>query len=205
MRVRMVTFAFLFSVTLIGFFSIGTVRALDFADWSGTWFKVTVSETGKAGPVVPVGGDIGGNNEKASTNYLIMQNWDYTQNPTAFNVGYCTFDGSKWSIQVSSTWPILGGEPKGFLTLFQFEYAQSQNVLQEYWIPLHVKGTEAEETVGDITSGSFKHLGGIFLEKIGTPIVTQRGTGAVNFSGTLIRRNKVLEVVPEGCRITTAP
>jgi len=178
---------------------------LDFADWPGTWFKVTVSETGKAGPAVPVGGAIVGNNEKASTNYLIMQDWDYTQNPTAFNVGYCTFDGSVWSIQVSSKWPILAGEPKGFLTLFQFEYAQSQNVLQEYWIPLHVKGIEAEETVGDITSGSFTPLGGIFLEKIGTPIVTQRGTGAVNFSGTLIRRNKVLEVVPEGCRITTAP
>ena len=122
---------------------------------------------------------------------------------TAFNVGYCTFDdGSVWKIQSSSNWPILGGEPEGFLTLFNFEYQQSQNVLQTYWIPLHITGKENEQTVGEITSASFKNLGENVLEEIGTPVVTQRGTGTLTFTGSQIPRNKVLTDVPEGCRIT---
>jgi hypothetical protein len=197
MRVKSVIFVFVFSVLLIGFFSIGNVKALDFADWNPTWFKIKVSETGKAGFVVPPGGDVVTNNEKTTENFLAVK--DYTN--SAFVVWYCTFNGSVWDYQ-EELWPILGGEPTEFLTLFTFNYQQSQNVLQTYWIPLHVKGKENSSSVGEIKSASFKNLGGIFREQIGTPIVTQQGTGTVKFSGSLITRDKVLSDVPEGCRIT---
>ena len=65
MRVKSVLFSLLLVVAFVGFVSVGiTHAALDFVDWSGTWFAVKVSETGKAGPVVPPGGNVVTNNKK---------------------------------------------------------------------------------------------------------------------------------------------
>ena len=61
----------LIAIASTAFLAIATASALDFADWPGTWFKVKVSETGKAGTVVPPGGKPVTNNEKASETYLI--------------------------------------------------------------------------------------------------------------------------------------
>ena len=85
---------------------------------------------------------------------------------------------------------VVGGEPEKFLTLFNFNRKQSQNITEQYWVAIEVKGKEASNTVGDINSASFKHLGGIFLEEIGTPVVTQRGIGSVKFTGSLIKGKK---------------
>lgn len=214
MKDRKIFIVLLITVALIGFYSVGTVQALDFADWSGIWFKVKVSETGKAGQVItildPNGDKPVTNNEKTSDAYLKIIRYESIGDPPFFWVGYCTFDGSVWKTQpdisepLSLTWPIVGGEPEKFLTLFNFERKQSQNIAEEYWIPLEVEGKEASNTVGEIKSASFKNMGGIFLEQIGTPDVTQRGIGSVKFTGSLIKgtSQEVIDKVPEGCRIT---
>jgi hypothetical protein len=200
MRFGKIICILLTAVAIIGFFSIGSVKALDFADWSNTWFKVKITETGKAGTVFPPGGKIVTNNEKTFDAYLIVQSYDFTQ--TAFVIGYCTFDGTLWTTQLGLSWPIVGGEPTKYLTLFSFERQESQNIREEYWIPLEVKGKETTQTVGEINTASFSNLGGIFYEEIGTPVVTQRGAGSVKFTGTQVPRNKVITDVPDGCRIT---
>ena len=51
MRLRNMVFVLFLAVTVVGFFAAGTAQALSFDDWKGTWFKVKMSETGKAGPV----------------------------------------------------------------------------------------------------------------------------------------------------------
>jgi hypothetical protein len=198
-------FAILVTVIAVsGFLGAGSARALDFADWAfPIWFKVKVSETGKAGPVVdplaPQGGKVVTNNEKQSNAYLAVLQYVEPN----FEVGYCTFDGTVWTTQVGLTWPVLGGEPTKFITLFNFTRQQSQNIAEEFWIPLEVKGTEAANTVGEISSASFKNHGGIFLENVGTPVVTQRGVGSVKFTGNLVKgTEKVEKDVPEGCRLT---
>lgn len=206
MRMKKICFVFFVAISIIGFYSIGPVQALQFADWSGIWFKVKVSETGKAGIVVstltPNGGEVVTNNEKTFTSYLKMQS--YLLDATAtFSVGYCTFNGTVWATQTDLPMEVVGGEPERFLTLFNFKRDQSQNISEEYWIPLEIKGTEKSQTVGEINSGSFKNLGGIFLEEIGTPVITQRGIGSVKFTGSLIKGTEAVESdVPEGCRLT---
>jgi hypothetical protein len=204
---------FFFAITLIGFYSISTVHALNFADWSGTWFKVTVTETGKAGTVVseltPNGGEVVTNNEKKADAYLKFERFEIAGDPPYFEVGYCSFNGSVWATQLVGyisglplTLPIIGGEPTEYLTFFNFKRQQSQNIVEEYWIPLEVKGKETSQTVGEIKSASFKNIGGIFLEEIGTPVVTQRGVGSLKFKGSFIKSTEVEAKVPEGCRVT---
>ena len=207
-----------FVVALTGFYSTRAVQALDFADWSGKWFKIKVSETGKAGPVASVGSPDGGevvtNNEKTAEAYLKIQSYETDGDPTDFQtyflVGYCSFNGSVWLIQWEDylppnrrlTWPLIGGEPERFLTMFNFDRRQSQNIIEKYWVPLEIKGTDANDNVGEITSASFKNIGGIFLEEIGTPDVTQRGVGSIKFTGSFIKGTAVEVDVPEGCRIS---
>jgi hypothetical protein len=202
MRIKKIRSVFFIAIMLIGFYPLGTVQALQFADWSEIWFKVKVSETGKAGIVVslltPNGGEVVTNNEKTFDAYLRMGNYvDAT-----FYSGYCTFNGTVWATQADLPMEVVGGEPERFLTLFNFKRVQSQNITEEYWIPLEIKGKETSNTVGEINSASFKNLGGIFLEEIGTPVVTQRGIGSVKFTGSLIKGTKEVEsTVPECCRI----
>jgi hypothetical protein len=208
MKFKRIMFVLLITIMLSGFYAIKDVKALDFADWSGNWFTVKISETGKAGPVVsvldPDGGKLVTNNEKTFDAYLKIV--EFTPGETTFfAVGFCTFDGSVWTTQSGPdmTWPVIGGEPEKFLTLFNFQRQQSQNVREEYWVPLEVKGKETGQTVGELSSASFKNLGGVFFEEIGTPVVTQRGSGTVKFSGSLVKgTSAVLDKVPEGCRLT---
>ena len=109
-----------------------------------------------------------------------------------------------WELQEGLPMEVVGGEPEKFLTLFNFNRRQSQNITEQYWVAIEVKGKEASNTVGEINSASFKHLGGIFLEEIGTPVVTQRGIGSVKFTGSLIKGTEEVEsTVPVCCTIPT--
>jgi hypothetical protein len=215
MGINRISFVFFLAAILIGLFSINAAWSLDFADWSRTWFKVRVTETGKAGPVVsvlnPQGGKVVVNNERIADVYVKIERYEIAGDPPYFEVGYCSWNGTVWSTQKERLdtpgqpliWPVVGGEPKRFLTLFNFERIQSQNITEEYWIPLEVQGTEAAQTVGEVNTASLKNLGGIFLEEIGTPEITQRGVGSVNFTGSLIKGTANVEkMVPEGCRLT---
>ena len=202
MRMKKICFVFFIAITLIGIYPLGIVQALNFADWSPIWFKVKISETGKAGlvvsPLTPNGGEVVTNNEKTYDAYLNMGNYV----DSSFSVNYCTFNGTRWELQEGLPMEIVGGEPERFLTLFNFNRRQSQNITEQYWVAIEVKGKEASNTVGDINSASFKHLGGIFLEEIGTPVITQRGIGSVKFTGSLIKGTEEVEsTVPECCKI----
>jgi hypothetical protein len=214
MYMKKINLVFLLAITLIGFNSINSAQALQFADWSGTWFKVQVTETGKAGTVVtefnPDGGEVVTNNEKKTNVYLKIQRFELLAEPPYFEVGYCTFNGTVWLTQLYRygatdeplIWPVIGGEPTRFLTLFNMKRSQSQNITEEYWIPLEVKGAELNNEVGTINTASFKNIGGIFLEEIGSPVVVQRGVGSIKFTGSFIKNLNVESVVPEGCRVT---
>ena len=95
MKVKNVLFGLLVVVAFVGFVSVGSVRALDWVDWSGTWFKVTVSENGYLANVVPPGGSVVTNNEKSSTTYFLISYLDLST--TSYSTVYCTFDGSVWT------------------------------------------------------------------------------------------------------------
>jgi hypothetical protein len=203
MRLRNMVFVLFLAVTVVGFFATGTAQALSFTNWEGTWFKVKMSETGKAGPVVPPGGEVDTNNEKTTTSYLVIDSYDISAtaySETAFVVGYCVFNGSTWVNHVA-VWPVLGGEPEHFLTFLTYSLEEIQNnSFQTSWIPLEVKGKENNKTPGEITSASFKNLGGIFREEIDS-IVPYGGVGIVKFTGSLIGSDQVTGTVPTGCLI----
>jgi len=201
MRFRNMVFVLMVAVTVVGFFATGTARALVFDDWTGTWFKVKMSETGKAAPVVPPGGEVVTNNEKTTTSYLVIDSYDITAtafSETVFAVRYCVYNGAAW-VNHAATWPVLGGEPEHFLTFLTYSLEEIQNnSLQTSWIPLEVKGTESRQTVGEITSASFKNLGGIFREEIDS-IIPYGGVGIIKFTGSLIRSDQVIGTVPSDC------
>ena len=213
MYMKKINLVLFLAIALIGFYSINTAQALQFADWSGSWFKVQVTETGKAGTVVtefnPDGGEVVTNNEKQTYVYLKIERFEL-DDPPYFEVGYCAFNGTVWYTEfnryntdnIPLFWPIIGGEPTEFLVFFNMKRSQSQNVTEEYWIPLEVKGTELNNEVGTINTASFKNIGGIFLEEIGTPVVVQRGVGSIKFTGSYIKSINVEGVVPEGCRVS---
>ena len=81
MKFKSVLFSLVVVATFIGFIFVGISHAdLAFADWGGSWFSVSVSETGKAGPAVatfPLGDEIYTNNEKTSTTYLLVDSYDF--------------------------------------------------------------------------------------------------------------------------------
>jgi hypothetical protein len=202
MRLRSMVFILLVAATVFGFFVAGQVQALSFANWEGTWFKVKMSETGKAGPVVPPGGEVATNNEKTTTSYLVIDSYDISAtaySETVFTVGYCLYNGSAW-VNHAVTWPVLGGEPEHFLTFLTYSLVETQNSLQTSWIPLEVKGKESNKTPGEITSASFKNLGGIFREEIDS-IIPYGGIGIVKFTGSLIGSDQITVTVPPGCLI----
>lgn len=195
MRVRSVLFILVLVVAFVGFVSVGiTHAALDFVDWSGTWFTVKVSGTGKAGPVVPPGGTVVTNNISTTTAYLLVDTWE--DDAGTYGVVYCTSNGSVWTRHTGFKWPILGG-PENFLTLFIFDYEDPQGNIQEFLIPLNVTGKEKPNTAGEINSASFKNLGGVFLQ--GT--MDEYGMYSVKFTGSFIKPAQVVDKVPAGCRI----
>jgi hypothetical protein len=203
MRLRNMVFFLLVAATVFGFFVAGQAQALSFENWEGTWFKVKVSETGKAGPVIPPGGEVVTNNEKTTTSFLVIDSYDISAtafSETVFAVRYCVYNGAAW-VNHAATWPVLGGEPEHFLTFLTYSLEEIQNnSLQTSWIPLEVKGTESRQTVGEITSASFKNLGGIFREEIDS-IIPYGGVGIVKFTGSLIGSDQVDGTVPPGCLI----
>ncbi len=195
MRVKSVLFSLLLVVAFVGFVSVGiTHAALDFVDWSGTWFAVKVSETGKAGPVVPPGGNVVTDNEKTATAYLLVDTWEGIA--ARYNVVYCTFNGSVWTRHTGLEWLVFG-KPENFLTLFVFDYEEPQGNIKTFVIPLNVTGKEKPNTVGEINSASFKNLGGVFLEER----VGENSMGSVTFTGSFIKPAQVVDKVPAGCRI----
>jgi len=205
MRLRNMVLILLVAATVFSFFMAGQAQALSFANWEGTWFKVKVSETGKAGPVVsaltPNGGEVVTNNEKSTTSFLVIDSYDITTtafSETVFAVRYCVYNGTAW-VNHAAAWPVLGGEPEYFLTFLTYSFDEIQNnSLQTSWIPLEVKGTESRQTVGEITSASFKNLGGIFREEIDS-IIPYGGIGIVKFTGSLIKSDQVTGTVPPDC------
>jgi hypothetical protein len=200
MKVKIVLVSVFMVVAFVGFVTVGPARAaLDFIDWAGTWFKVTVSETGKAGPVVPVGGSVQTNNEKSSTTYLFIDTWDLAT--TTYSVVYCTFNGTLWTRNTGLELPVYGGEPENFLTFFNVSYQETQAITETYWIPLLLTGKEVKNAVGEIKSASFQNLGGIFYEEIGSPVVTSKGVGSVKFKGKFITPTKVSTDVPPLCKV----
>ena len=195
MRVKSVLFSLLLVVAFVGFVSVGiTHAALDFVDWSGTWFAVKVSETGKAGPVVPPGGNVVTDNEKTATAYLLVDTWEGIA--ARYNVVYCTFNGSVWTRHTGLIWPVFG-EPENFLTFFLFFTEEPEGNEQSFVIPLNVTGKEKPNTVGEINSASFKNLGGAFIEQR----VDGGSMGSVKFTGSFIKPTQVGDKVPPGCRI----
>lgn len=201
MRLRNMVFVLFLAVMVVGFLATGTAQALSFDNWEGTWFKVKMSETGKAGPVAgpltPNGGEVNTNNEKTTTSYLVIDSYDISA--TAFAVGYCVFNGSAWVNHVA-VWPVLGGEPENFLTLFTYSLLETQIVSQTSWIPLEVKGKASNNAPSEITSASFKNLGGIFLEEIDS-IIPYGGIGSIKFTGSFIKPDQITGTVPPDCRL----
>jgi hypothetical protein len=199
MKVKSILLGFFVVAAFTVVVSVGVSQAeLAFADWAGTWFEVSVSETGKAGPAVslfPLGDEIYTNNEKTSTTYLLVDGYDF--DTATFDVVYCTFDGSIWARHTGLEWNALSGEPKNFLAFFSVSYEDAQGSEQAYWIPLNVKGKESSSNAGEVKSGSFKNLGGVFTEVR----ADKTGMGEVKFKGTFVDPDDVLTVVPEGCRI----
>jgi hypothetical protein len=198
-------FSVLFVVAFIGFILSGLSQALTFENWVGTWFAVKSSETGKAGPSVPPGGEVFTNNEKTVTSYLVIESFDITTpvfvesldiTVPAFIVGYCVPEDSTY-VRRSTLLPLLGGEPTDFLTLFSSQIQETQYITQTIWVPLEVKGKESRNAAGEITSASFKNIGGIFLEEVAIP--SHGGIGSVKFSGSFIKPDEVTGKVPVAC------
>jgi hypothetical protein len=195
MRARSVLFSLLLVIGFVGFVTVGiTHAALDFVDWSGTWFTVKVSGTGKAGPVVPPGGTLVTNNISTTTAYLLVDTWEAAAG--TYDVVYCTFNGSVWTRHTGFEWPVWGG-PENFLTLFFLEYEEPQGTTQTFVIPLNVTGKEKPNTAGEINSASFKNLGGLFLQES----VDEAGMGSAKFTGSFIKPAQVVDKVPAGCRV----
>jgi len=200
MKVKSVLFGLVVVAAFIGFVFVGISHAnLSFADWGGSWFSVQVSESGKAGPA-PAGPSYVEDNpytndEKKSTTYLLVDSYDF--NTGTFDVVYCVFDGSIWTRHTGLEWNAVGGEPENFLAFFSVSYLDPDDRQQTYWIPLNVKGKESSNNAGEVISGSFKNLGGVFTEVR----ADQTGMGEVKFKGTFVDPDYVLTVVPEGCRI----
>lgn len=67
--------------------------------------------------------------------------------------------------------------------------------MESLYVPLEIKGKPLKDNPGQIKSGSFKNLGGIFIEDA----ALAGGLGSVKFSGTFIPTEKVVDKVPPLC------
>lgn len=192
----------LFVVACIGVLFVGVTHAqITFASWQQSWFEVKQSETGKAALVLP-GGPVEKNNEKTIKNYLYIDTWDDVT--STYTAAYCFLNGAGLYTLQTVTEPesldslglkMVGGEPEDFLTFFSIAYQETATIVQTLYVPLEVKGKPLKDNPGQIKSGSFKNLGGVFMEE--AAIAT--GVGSVKFSGTFIPTDKVADKVPLVC------
>jgi len=200
MKVKSVFFSLFVVAAFIGFVSVGVTHALSFLDWGATWFSVQVSETGKEGSaptsIFYEEDKPYTNNEKAITAYLYVD--QYFVDTASFDVVYCVLNGTRWVRNEGLQWTGVGGKPDNFLAFFSVSYGEPDGRIQSYWIPLNVKGEESNNNAGEITSGSFKNLGGAFTE-VRTDVT---GMGEVKFKGTFMDSNDVESLLPDGCKAT---
>lgn len=110
---------------------------------------------------------------------------------------YCAFDGSIWTRYTGLQRNAVGGKPENFIAFFSVSYEDPDGRQQSYWIPLNVKGKESSSNAGEIKSGSFKELGGVFVEVR----EDETGMGEVKFKDGFVDPDDVLLLVPEGCRV----
>jgi hypothetical protein len=206
MKLKSVVLSLLAVVAFVGFVSVGVTYAqITFASWQQSWFEVKQSETGKAALVFP-GGDVEKNNEKTVKNYLYIDTWD---EPTGtYTAMYCFLNGSGVYTQQTTnapapavdplTLPMIGGNPEDFLTFFSIAYQETATIVQTLYVPLEVKGKPVNDNPGQIKSGSFKNLGGIFIEEA----ELAGGLGSVKFKGKFIPTDDVTDKVPLACLVS---
>jgi hypothetical protein len=202
MKLKSVLLSLLAVVVFVGFVSVGVTHAqMTFATWQDAWFEVKQSETGKAALILP-GGPVEKNNEKTTKNYLQINTWD--AGTATYTATYCFLNGAGVYTKQTITEPegldplglvMLGGEPEDFLTFFSIAYQATATIVQTLYVPLEVKGKPVNDNPGQIKSGSFKNLGGVFIEEA----AAARGVGSVKFSGKFIPTDKVLDKVPPLC------
>ncbi len=203
MKVRSVLVSMFVVAVFVGVLFVGVTHAqLTFASWQQSWFEVKQSETGKAALVFP-GGDVDKNNEKTVKSYLYIDTWD--QDTATYTAAYCFMDGTgAYTLQTTNSpapsvdplgLPMIGGNPENFLTFFSIAYQETATTVQSLYVPLEVKGKPLKDNPGQIKSGSFKNLGGIFIEEA----AAAGGLGSVKFSGTFIPTEKVGDKVPSQC------
>jgi hypothetical protein len=203
MKLKSVVLSLLAVVAFVGFLSVGVTHAqITFESWQDAWFEVKQSEKGKAAAVLP-GGDVETNNEKTIQTYLNILTWD--QATATYTAAYCFPDGTGlYTRQITNApapavdpleLPMVGGNPEDFLTFFSIAYQETATIVQTLYVPLQVKGKPLNNNPGQIKSGSFKNLGGIFTEEA----ELAGGLGSVKFSGKFIPTADVVDKVPLLC------
>ena len=196
MKVKNVLFGLLAVVAFVGFVSVGVTHAqITFASWQDSWFEVKRSETGKAALTFP-GGPVEKNNEGTTKTYLFIDTWDLST--TSYTAVYC-FLGPAGTYTKQTLAPVvlpmIGGNPEDFLTFLALAYQETATIVETLYVPLEVKGKAENNNPGQIKSGSFKNLGGIFIEEADIA----GGLGSVKFTGTFIPNDKVNDKVPPLC------
>jgi len=202
MKLKSALLSLLAAVAFVGFVSVGVTHAqITFSSWQQSWFEVKQSEKGKAALVLP-GGDVEKNNEGTIKTYLYIDTWD--QATATYTAAFCFVDGTGVYTKTTTTepagldpleLPMVGGNPENFLTFFSIAYQETATITQTLYVPLEVKGKPVNNNPGQIKSGSFKNLGGIFIEEA----ALAGGLGSVKFTGTFIPTDKVADKVPLLC------
>jgi hypothetical protein len=203
MKVKNVLFGLLVFVAFVGFVSVGVTHAqITFASWQDAWFEVKYSETGKAALVHP-GGPVEKNNEGTIKTYLNLLTWDPVE--ATYTAAYCFLGPAGTYIKQTTNapapavdplvLPMVGGNSEDFLAFFTIAYQETATITSTLYVPLEVKGKPLNNDPGKIKSGSFKNLGGIFIEES----ELAGGLGSVKFTGTFIPTDKVADKVPPLC------
>lgn len=199
MKLKSVVLSLLAVVVFVGFVSVGVAHAqITFASWQDSWFEVKQSENGKAALTFP-GGPVEKNKEGTIKTYLFIDTWDLST--TSYTAAYC-FLGPAGTYTKQTVDPVvlpmIGGNPENFLTFLAVAYQETATIVETLYVPLEVKGKPVNDNPGQIKSGSFKNLGGIFIEEADAA----GGLGSVKFSGTFIPTDKVTDKVPLLCLTT---
>jgi len=202
MKLKSALLSLLAIIAFVGFVSVGVTHAqITFASWQNAWFEVKQSENGKAALVLP-GGPVETNKEGTIKTYLNILTWD--EATATYTAAYCFPDGTGLYTRQTVTepagvdplgLPMVGGNPQDFLTLFSIAYQETATIVQTLYVPLEVKGKPVNDNPGQIKSGSFKNLGGIFTETS----ALAGGLGSVKFTGKFIPTDKVADTVPLLC------
>lgn len=207
MKIRGMFVGLLAVVGFVGVLMVGTVQALDFLDWNQVWFKLQVKQNpdksrGKIGDAIPPGNNILGNYTDSFKTYLVVESCDPVALVPSCDVTLCTFSGTTWGRQPTSTWPLLAGGPEKFITLYDYTYNEDPTVRQRFLSPLLVKASVNDnKNPHKITGASITNLGGAFLVLVGDPAV-QYAVGKVVLESTWIAPNDVTNKVPTGCLVT---